>query len=127
MRIPSYQMYNVLNNYIKWVSKNRTSSMERFNGDKPGLDRSSVSADRYRKSIMQKVTGNIVSKITRLESNGKKSQKIAEKMQEYEVKNGELDRKNSDKFVFNSIDASSKKNTNTLLIDKSSFLAKQTK
>lgn len=127
MHIPTYQIYNILNIYTKWVSRNETSSMEKFNGDESSFDRPSIPADRYRKSIMQKVSGNIVSKITCLELNDKRSQKIAEKLKGYESKNGRLEEKNGDKFVYNSIDEGSKKVTNVLLIDKSSLLTKQTK
>ena len=127
MRVPNYQIYNILNIYSRWVSNNKTSSLEKFSADiiqkfyKPGL-----SEDRYRQSIMQRVAGNIVSKITCLESNDKRSQKIAEKLKEYEGKNGGLNGKNGGEFVFNAIDEISGKITNTLLIDKSCFLAKQT-
>jgi hypothetical protein len=124
MRVPSYQIYNILNIYSKWVSKNGTYSMEKFNGGTSRFDIPSTSADRYRKLIMQKVTGSIVSKITCLESNDKSSQKIAEKIQDYGGKNRNTDENNGNTFVFNAIDKNSKKTTNFLLIDKSSFLAK---
>jgi len=81
-------------------------------------------ADRYRKSIMGKVTGNIVHKITNLESNNQRSHRIAEKLKEYEGKNGRLTEKNEDTFIYNTILSGSEKATNTLFIDKSSFLAK---
>lgn len=124
MRVPGYQIYNILNIYSKWVSKKGTSSMEKFNGGTPRFDRPNISADRYRKLIMQKVTGSIVSKITCLESNNKKNQKIAEPLKDYERENGRLDENNGNKFVFNAIDKNSKKTKNQLLIDKSSLLAK---
>ena len=124
MRVPSYQIYNILNIYSKWVSKNGTSSMENFNGGTSRFDISNTSADRYRKLIMQKVTRSIVSKITCLDSNHKSSQKIAENIQGYEGGNGSTDENNGNTFVFNAIDKNSKKTKNLLLIDKSSFLAK---
>ena len=124
MRVPSYQIYNILNIYSKWVSKNGTSSMENFNGGTSRFDIISTSADRYRKLIIQKVTRSIVSKITCLDSNDKSSQKIAENIQDYEGENGSTDETNGNTFVFNAIDKNSKKTKNLLLIDKSSFLAK---
>jgi len=124
MRVPSYQIYNILNIYSKWVSKNGTSSMEKFNGGTSSFDRPNTSADRYRKLVMQKVTGSIVSKITCLKENDNKNQKIAETLKNYVGKNESTDENNGNTFVFNAIDKNSKKTTNQLLIDKSSFLAK---
>ncbi|MBW1812261.1 MAG: hypothetical protein JRJ39_00935 [Deltaproteobacteria bacterium] len=98
--------------------------MEKFNGGTSRFDRPNTSADRYRKLIIQKVTGSIVSKITCLDSNDKSSQKIAENIQDYEGENGSTDENNGNTFVFNAIDKNSKKTKNLLLIDKSSFLAK---
>jgi hypothetical protein len=120
MRVPSYQIYNILNIFSKWVSRKGNFSIEKFNGDPSRFDRANILADRYRKSIMQKVTGNIVSKITCIEPNGGTSQKITEK-----PKNDErLDENNGSTFVFNSIDKNSKKTTNQLSIDTSNLLAK---
>jgi len=124
MQIPSHQIYNILRIYSNWVSNHTTSSMEKFNGktSEPGLPH--VLADRYRKSIMGKVTENIISRITSLESNDKRSQMIAEKLKDYTGKNGRLAEKSEDTFVYNIIKQGIEKKTNTLLIDTSSFLAK---
>lgn len=124
MRVPSHQIYNILNIYSNWVSNNVTSSMEKFNGNTFKSSIPYMLADRYRKSIMGKVTGNIVHKITNLESNNQRSHRIAEKLKEYEGKNGRLTEKNEDTFIYNTILSGSEKATNTLFIDKSSFLAK---
>jgi len=124
MRVPSHQIYNILNSYVKWVSKSGASSMERFNGDVTGLDQPNISKDRYRKSIMQKVTGNIISKITCFEPNGKRGQQIAEELKGYARENGRKDERNGDTFVFNSIDENNEKKINKLFIDKNSFLTK---
>lgn len=117
-------MYNILNIYSKWVSQRRASSVERLDRGRPDFEQPSNSADRYRKSIVKKVARDIVSKITNLESNNKRSQKIAEKLKGYEVKNGNANGNNGDTFVYNRIEKGNKKTTNTLIIDKSSFLAK---
>jgi len=124
MRVSSHQIYNILNIYSKWLSKNGKPSMERFSDVRLGLQHQDISTDRYRKSIMQKVTGNILTKITCLESNGKRSLKIAEKLKNYERKNGRKEESNGDTFVFNSIENGSKKSTKKLFIDKTSLLAK---
>ena len=125
MRVPSHQIYNILNIYSKWVSKNGESSLEKFNGDSSTFDGPRISADRYRRSIMQKVSVNIVSKLTCLESSNKRSHAIAERLKDYEGKNGKLDEIIEEKFIYNAIDQGRGKTKNILLIDKSCFLARQ--
>lgn len=124
MRIPSHQIYNILNSYSKWVRKNGNSSSGEINDKTSELNQHSLLAKRYRESIVEKVTGNIISKITRVESNNQKKQGIAEELQCYGRQNGRLDEKNEDTFVFNFIDERNKKTTKTLLIDTVSLLAK---
>ena len=128
MRVPSYQIYNILNIYSKWLSRQGASSIDKFNSGNTGkFDQPNALSDRYRESIMKKVTGNIVSKITCLESNGKRSQQIAEKLKDYEGINRKPGKNNGDTFVFNSINTNSEKNTKELCIEPSSFLAKKSK
>lgn len=124
MRVPSYQIYNILNIYSKWVSEKRASSMEGLNGAASRLDSPGILKDRYRTSIMHKVTGNIISKITCLKSNDKQSQQIAEELKDYGSKNEKTDVKNGETLVFNFIDENNEKSMHILLIDKSSFLSK---
>lgn len=124
MRIPSHQIYNILNSYSKWVSKNGNSSSGKISEETSEFDQPGILAKRYRESIVEKVTGNIISKITRIESNNQKKQGIAEELKCYGRQNGKLDEKNEDTFVFNFIDEHNKKTKKTLLIDTSSLLAK---
>ena len=122
MYVPSYQMHNVLNVYSNQLRQNMVSAGKSKLPAKPQSDRIHLSPEAKRQAMIEKVSKDILDKISRYDSLNESRQRSTE----YENINsdiGALPRKTEEKtFVFNAIDSINQKSTNTLSVDDSSFL-----
>ncbi len=122
MYVPSYQMHNVLNVYSKQLRDNMASDGKNKMPEKPQTDRVSLTPEGKRQATIEKVSKDILDKISRYGSLNETRQRITEHTN-VDSDNETLPHKVENKtFVFNAIDTINKKRTNTLSVDDSSFL-----
>lgn len=122
MFVPSYQMHNVLNVYSKQLRQNMVSEGENKMPEKPQSDRINISPEGKRQATIEKVSKDIVDKISRYGTLNETRQQITE-YPNINSDNGNLPDKTENKtFVFNAIDSINQKSKTTLSVDDSSFL-----
>jgi len=122
MYVPSYQMHNVLNVYSKQLRQNLASEEKFRMPQKPQPDKISLSPEGKRQATIEKVSKDIIDKISRHSSLDETRQPRTEYAKINSDKDA-LPRKTENKaFVFNAIDSINQKSTNTLSVDDSSFL-----
>ena len=122
MFVPSYQMHNVLNVYSKQLRQNMVSEGQNKMPEKPQSDRINISPEGKRQATFEKVSKDIVDKISRYGTLNETRQQITE-YPNINSDNGNLPDKTENKtFVFNAIDSINQKSKTTLSVDDSSFL-----
>ena len=122
MFVPSYQMHNVLNVYSKQLRQNMVSEGNNKMPEKPQSDRINISPEGKRQATIEKVSKDIVDKISRYGTLTETRQQITE-YTNINSDNGDLPDKTENKtFVFNAIDSINQKSKTTLSVDDSSFL-----
>jgi len=122
MYVPSYQMHNVLNVYSKQLRQNLASEGKNHAPEKPQTDRVNLSPEGKRQATFEKVSRDILDKISRYGSLNEPRQGITEYTNVSSDK-GALPHKAEIKtFEFNAIDTINQKSKNTLSVDDSSFL-----
>ena len=122
MYVPSYQMHNVLNVYSNQLRQNMVSEGKSKVPTKPQSDRIHLSPEAKRQAMIEKVSKDILDKISRYDSLNESRQRSTE-YENIKPDIGALPRKTEEKtFVFNAIDSINKKSKNTLSVDDSSFL-----
>ena len=122
MYVPSYQMHNVLNVYSKSLRQNMASEGNKKTPEKPQTDRVKLSPEGKLQATIEKVSKDILDKISRYGSLNETRQRITEHTNvnsDNETLPHEVENKT---FVFNAIDTINEKRTNTLSVDDSSFL-----
>ena len=122
MQIPSYQMHNVLNVYRKQFTRNELSQRQHTGDVKAPGDRVSLSTEGKRQAIIDKVTAEIVERITNFGPQEALDHEIINQLQQdtgATVNFG--DPKNSE-FIYNFIDANNEKASATLSINDSNGL-----
>ena len=123
MYVPSYQMHNVLNVYSKQLRQNMAAGEKAKMPRHPQTDRVELTPEGKRQSTIEKVSRDILDKISRYGSLNQDRQPAAAKDEKApsieETASHELENKT---FVFNEIDTINNKHKNTLSVDDSSFL-----
>ena len=122
MHVPSYQMHNVLNVYSKQLRQNMVSEDKNKLPQKLKTDRVSLTPEGKRQATIEKVSKDILDKISRYSSLNEINQSITEQTNVNPGYENLPDKEKNKTFVFNAIDAINKKSTNTLSVDDSSFL-----
>jgi hypothetical protein len=122
MYVPSYQMHNVLNVYSKQLRQNMASEDKNKLPQKLKTDRVSLTPEGKRQATIEKVSKDILDKISRYGSLDEINQSITEQTNVNPGYENLPDKEKNKTFVFNAIDTINKKSTNTLSVDDSSFL-----
>ena len=122
MYVPSYQMHNVLNVYSKQLRQNMVSEDKDKLPQKLKTDRVSLTPEGKRQATIEKVSKDILDKISRYSSLNEINQSITEQTNVKPGYENLPDKEKNKTFVFNAIDTINKKHTNTLSVDDSSFL-----
>ena len=112
MFVPSYQMQNVLNVFSKQLRHNIISDNKKNTPEKLRADQVSLTLEVKRQATIEKVSSDIIEKITRFGSQTRSDQEPTERAKETT-------------FVFNVIDTINQKTRNTLSVENSSFLIKR--
>ena len=122
MFVPSYQMHNVLNVYSKHLRHNVTSAKNKSAPEEPQTDQVNLTPGGKREATIEKVSKDIIDKITQFGSADEKQHRINENAKINTDMETAAHKAQKTKFVFNVIDAINKKITNTLSVEDSSFL-----
>jgi len=122
MHVPSYQMHNVLNVYSKQLRQNMVSEDKNKLPQKLKTDQVSLTPEGKRQATIEKVSKDILDKISRYSSLNEINQSITEQTNVNPGYENLPDKEKNKTFVFNAIDTINKKSTNTLSVDDSSFL-----
>ena len=128
MYIPSYQIHNVLKVYSKQVSQSRILERQKGLDDKPSVDKINISAEGKRKVVIDKVSADIVDRITQFGPQDKIEHDIVNQLEDeigQPVEFSEEDKKKETDFVFNVFDDQNNKKTNTISVENSSFLTQR--
>jgi hypothetical protein len=125
MFVPSYQMHNVLNVYSKQLRHNMTSATKKNLSQKLPVDQVSLTPEGKRRTTIEKVSKDILEKITRFITQKRVDQQPGERAQEGVQKETATDDTKESAFVYNVIDTINQKRRNTLSVENSSFLIKR--
>ena len=125
MFVPSYQMHNVLNVYSKQLRHNMTSGNRKNLSEKLPADQVSLTPEGKRQATIEKVSKDILEKISRLGSRNGVDQQLTERAKDGVEKRTAVDDGKETTFVFNVIDTINQKRRNTLSVEDSSFLIKR--
>ena len=122
MQIPSYQMHNVLNVYRKQFTRNEMSERQKGSSIERPNDRVSLSTEGKRQAIIEKVSAEIVKRITNFGPQEALDHEIVDQLErDTGAKVAFGDQSRSD-FVYNFIDDNNQKATATLSINDSQGL-----
>ena len=122
MYVPSYQMHNVLNVYSKQLRQNMATKEKNKAPQKPQVDRVKLTPEGKRQATIEKVSKDILEKISRYGSLNKDGHPIDDNEQATSTEEPSEQKSANRTFVFNEIDAINEKYQNTLSVDDSSFL-----
>ena len=121
MFVPSYQMRNVLNVYCKQLRHNLTSEKNKKEPAKPPVDQVKLTPEAKRQATIDKVSKEIVDKITRFDSLEKMHDQLTERAKGEQPRETEPNEGKDTTFVFNVIDTINEKITNKLSVEGSGF------
>ena len=125
MNISNYQMHNVLKVYTRQLSRNRTSEYRGLKTSKPASDSISISAEAKREAINDRITNEIVDRITRKGPQTDIDRDIVDQLTNEIDGQGAFDQSNGSDFVYNVIDADREKEKTRLSVEDSDFLVKR--
>lgn len=114
-------MHNVLNVYSKQLKQN-VSSGNKNPAARMLTDRINLTPEEKRQATIEKVSKDILSKITRFGSLAETRQRITAEDEMIPPNKSPADEKQETTFVFNAIDSINQKITNTLSVEDSGFL-----
>jgi hypothetical protein len=125
MFVPSYQMHNVLNVYSRQLRQNIASSNNKKTAGRQPADQVSLTTGGKREATIEKVSKDIVNKITKFGSLNKTRYRVTESAKDKAEIETAAGNENKTTFVFNVIDDINKKITNTLSVEDPGFLIRQ--
>ena len=125
--IPRYQIHNVLRVYIRHVSQNSIIERQKELGTKTSADKIDISAEGKRKMIVDKVTADIVDRITQFDPRDPIENDSVNQIEIELGKPVESDEETEQdqNFVFNVIDDENKKTKNCLSLEGTHFITKR--
>lgn len=121
MVITPYQINNVLRVYGTQLRQNNKASVRSKNGDTRSPDKISISAEAKRKAIVNKVTSNIIDKITQYGPNDSVEKEVFKKLEHEYGANLAVTKKSSNDLIFKVIDESGE-TINSLSIEDSKLI-----
>ncbi len=125
MQIPSYQISNVIKVYSKQLSQSRMLNRQDNSGvtqNKP-LDTIKISAEGKRQTLINKVSDDVFSRITKYGPQSSEDQEFVKTLNKEIKKDQKKSTENDNKFVFNFISEDNKKVTNSISIEGSKVIS----
>lgn len=127
MHIPSYQINNVIKVYSRQISQNRLADKQKSLGlDTPkNGDSITISEEGKRQTIINKVSADILERITTYGPKDEADRDIVDKLNQ--ELNGNLQgyNKKENQFVFNFIGENNEKITSTLSVEDSQIVSRR--
>ena len=123
MYIHSYQIHNVLNVYRKQLSQPAGTGKTQMPSPEVHEDRISLTAGGQRQSIFDKISTEIVDRITRFDSTAQFESTLDEKLLPDTASKQDTDKLEETAFSYSVIDKHNRKVTNTLPIQRLAPLA----
>lgn len=117
MDIQSYQIHNVLNVYRKQLSRKITKRVQAINGQATRLTVAPISSEMKKQTFMDKVTANILKKITNIDLEPSLQPETTKRVTHQENTPDEFQGKST--FSFNTIIGSNQKETRFITVDDS--------
>ena len=125
MFVPSYQMHNVLNVFSKQLRHSIISTNKKNTPARRHANQVNLTPEVNRQATIEKVSNDIIEKITRFGSQSKSDQEPTERAQEGVQQEAAAGDAKETTFVFNVINTINQKTRNTLSVEDSSFLIKR--
>ena len=122
MHISNYQMHNVLNVYTKQLSQTGSANKSRTEFRKTLTDQIDLSPEGKRKSTMEKVSDEILNKISELGSKVAADSYKRKSSKDQSEPANESEKSNDNEFVFNVIDKVNRKKTTSYSATDIKFL-----
>ena len=116
MYIHSYQIHNVLNDYRKQLSHGPRNNVNKQPAANETHDRISISTDGQRQSIMDKISSEIVARITEAGPENEFEAALADRLSTNPSREGVSAPGEPPEFKYTVIDEHNRKRTNTLTI-----------
>ncbi len=133
MMITSYQIQNVIADYSKRIGRSRQPQSEKAQDPRAPRDKISLSVEGKRDAVIERVAAAIVDRITRYGPQEEVDHQIVDQLLGEIQRDGEPGGDNASEFVFNVVDGTRAKQTNTLrakdstsLIQRLEHVAKET-
>lgn len=120
MYIQSYQIHNVLNVYRRQLSQIKPDQVQQTGSQHDKSDSVNISAEGKNQSIMQKVTDNVLKKITNLDPESVDDQKMPGQDRQTGNQPDSIER--DSRFVFKTLGGDNQKKTRSIAIDDSQVL-----
>ncbi len=126
MQIPSYQISNVIKVYSKQLSQSRILNRQDSSGSVPNkpLDTIKISDEGKKQTLINKVSDEVFSRITKYSPQDPAEQDIVNKLNN-EIKKNQKGSIEKNKFVFNFISDENEKVTNAISIEGSKVLSER--
>ena len=122
MHISNYQMHNVLNVYTKQLSQTGSANKSKTEFRKTLTDQIDLSPESKRKATMEKVSDEILNKISELGNKVATDSYEHNNSEDQSASAVEPEKSNGNEFVFNVIDKVNRKKTNTYSATDINFL-----
>ena len=122
MHISNYQMHNVLNVYTKQLSQTGSANKSKTEFRKTLTDQIDLSPESKRKATMEKVSDEILNKISELGNKVTADSYEHNNSEDQSASAVELEKSIGNEFVFNVIDKVNRKKTNTYSATDINFL-----
>jgi hypothetical protein len=116
MYIRNYQIHNVLNVYRKQLSHGPGGNGSKNLSGTNAKDRISISADGQRQSIMDKISTEIVERISQAGPQHKFENVLADQLSKKPEQQAQIPTDNQQDFKYTVLDENNRKKTNTLTI-----------
>ena len=127
MHIPSYQINNVIKVYSRQISQNRLADKQKSLGlDAPkNGDNITISEEGKRQTIINKVSADILERITTYGPKDEADRDIVDKLNQELRGNLQGYNKKENQFVFNFIGENNEKITSTLSVEDSHIVSRR--
>ena len=122
MHISNYQMHNVLNVYTKQLSQTGNGNKSKSEFRKALTDQIDLSPEGKRKATIEKVSDEILNKISELGNNVAADSWELKSPEDQSASAVEPEKSNANEFVFNVIDKVNRKKTTTYSATDINFL-----
>ncbi|MFO8164910.1 MAG: DVU0524 family FlgM-associated protein [Thermodesulfobacteriota bacterium] len=120
MVLSAYQINNVLRVYKNQLHQNKISSKSK-DSTTPSSDKISISAEAKRKAVIDKISTDVIEKITQYGPHDKIEEEVFQKLENEYEKNLAITKNGSTELIFKEIDEHGE-TINSLSVEDSQFL-----